>query len=157
MEKQLVVFNLANEQFGIDIDAVSSIVEWHEIKAVPYAPPFVEGVTNLRGMVLPVIDLRKRFRLPQKKITANTRIIIVELNGETIGLIVDAVSEVLRVPEKDIDPPSPILITARSTFIAGIAKVGERLIIVIAQDRLFSLKEKHDLANLRQAQDASAP
>jgi purine-binding chemotaxis protein CheW len=172
MERQLVIFELANEQYGIDIDAVSSIIEWRAVMAVPYAPSFVEGVTNLRGTVLPVIDLRKRFGLPQKEITPSTRIIVVELERETtgeptgetiggpmgspIGVIVDAVSQVLRVPENDIAPLSPILITARSTFITGIAKAGDQLIILIAQDRLLSAEEKHDLANLQQAQDNPA-
>src|SRR3972149_7918170 len=108
MENQLVVFDLANEHYGVDIAAVEGIIKMQAITAVPRAPAFVEGGTNLRGKVLPVIDLRKRFGLPGGDASKDTRIVVVEMNGATVGIVVDGVSEVLRVGPESIEPPSLI-------------------------------------------------
>ncbi len=152
MENQLVVFNLANEHYGVNIGAVESIIKLQPITAVPRAPSFVEGVTNLRGTVLPVLDLRKRFGLRAEEATKDTRIVVVEMNQETVGMVVDAVTEVLRVPEEDIEPPSPIITTVDSVFITGIAKVDERLIILLDLGQVLSPEEKADLQTFQQAQ-----
>jgi purine-binding chemotaxis protein CheW len=149
MENQLVVFNLANEHYGVDIAAVDGIVEMKQITAVPQAPSFVEGITNLRGEVLPVVDLRKRFGLPLEEATKETRIVNVEMNGTKVGMIVDAVSEVLRVAEEDIEPPSPIITTVDSAFIIGIAKVDERLIILLDLAKVLSSDERADLVEMQ--------
>jgi purine-binding chemotaxis protein CheW len=153
MEIQLVVFDLANEQYGVDISAVESIIKLQPITVVPHAPSFVEGVTNLRGTVLPVIDLRKRFGLPVKEATKDTRIVVVEMSGEAVGMVVDAVLEVLRVPEEAIEPPSPLVTTADSAFIKSIAKVAERLIILLDLSLVLSPQEKADLRTLQPTQD----
>jgi purine-binding chemotaxis protein CheW len=152
MENQLVVFNLANEHYGVKIAAVESIIKMQPITAVPCAPPFVEGVTNLRGKVLPVIDLRKRFDLPVQEATKDSRVVVIEMNGTILGMVVDAVSEVLRVPEDAIEPPSPIVTTVDSAFITGIAKVGARLIILLDLDKVLSSEEKADLQTVQPAQ-----
>jgi len=159
MESQLVVFNLANEDYGVDIATVDGIVKMQPITAVPRAPSFVEGVTNLRGEVLPVIDLRKRFGLPLGESTKETRIVNVEMEGVKVGMVVDAVSEVLRVPEEAIEPPSPIITTGggdaaalaggRNTFITGIAKVGDRLIILLDLAKVLNTEEQADLQALQ--------
>jgi purine-binding chemotaxis protein CheW len=150
MEKQLVIFELANECYGVDIAAVESIIKPQPITTVPFAPSFVEGVTNLRGVVLPVIDLRKRFGLPLAEANRNTRIVIVEIGGLTVGMIVDAVAEVLRVFDEAVEPPSPLMMTLDSAFITGIAKVGERLVILLDLSRVLSVQEQADLQPLRQ-------
>ena len=141
MEMQLVVFDVAHEHYGLDIAAVESIIKMQAITAVPRAPAFVEGVTNLRGKVLPVIDLRRRFGLEATEPTRETRIVVVELNHVSVGMIVDGVSEVLRVGEDSIEPPSPIVTTVDSAFIRGIAKVGERLIILLDLNYVLTLEE----------------
>ncbi len=92
MESQLVVFDLVDEHYGVDIAVVDGIVKMQAITAVPRAPSFVEGITNLRGEVLPVIDLRKRFGLPLGETTKETRIVNVEMDGVKVGMVVDAVS-----------------------------------------------------------------
>mgnify|MGYP001415184946 CR=1 FL=1 len=148
MENQLVVFDLANEQYGVDIAAVEGIIKMQTITVVPRAPQFVEGVTNLRGKVLPVIDLRKRFGLPRGEVTKDMRIVVVEMGGATVGIVVDGVSEVLRVSEEAIEPPSPIVTTVDSSFIRGIAKVNERLVILLDLGRVLSLQEQQDVAGL---------
>ena len=152
MENQLVVFMLAKEHYGVRIAAVESIIKLQPITAVPYSPAFVEGVTNLRGRVLPVIDLRKRFGLLAEESTKDTRIVVVEMSGTLVGMIVDAVSEVLRVPAESVELPSPIMTTVDSAFITGIAKVGERLIILLDLEKVLSPEEKADLQVLQPAQ-----
>jgi purine-binding chemotaxis protein CheW len=150
MENQLVVFNLAEEHYGVDIGAVESIIKMQPITVVPRAPAFVEGVINLRGSVLPVIDLGKRFGLPAEKETKETRIVVVEVMGTNVGMVVDAVSEVLRVSDEDIEPPSPVVTTVDSAFITGIAKVEKRLIILLDLARVLSTEEQADLQSLKQ-------
>jgi purine-binding chemotaxis protein CheW len=148
VENQLVVFDLANEHYGVDIAAVEGIIKMQAITAVPRAPAFVEGVTNLRGKVLPVIDLRRRFGLPGEEATKDTRIVVVEMNGSTVGIVVDGVSEVLRVGPESIEPPSPIVTTVDSAFIRGIAKIAERLVILLDLGKVLSTKEQADLSAL---------
>ena len=148
MEQQLVVFDLANEHYGVNIAAVESIIKRQAITVVPHAPRFVEGVTNLRGKVLPVIDLRKRFGLAAQAPTKDTRIIVVEVQGATVGVVVDGVSEVLRVSAETIEPPSPLVTTVESAFITGIAKVGERLVILLDLGRVLSMYEAEGLRAL---------
>jgi purine-binding chemotaxis protein CheW len=155
MENQLVVFDLANEHYGVDIGAVEGIIEMQPITAVPRAPDFVEGVTNLRGSVLPVIDLRTRFGLSVREKSKETRIVVVEMNDSTVGMVVDGVSEVLRVEEEAIEPPSPIVTTVDSAFITGIAKLEERLVILLDLGKVLSAKEQGELQTLRQAQDGA--
>ena len=150
MENQLVVFNLANEDYGVDIAAVDGIVKMQQVTSVPHAPGFVEGITNLRGEVLPVIDLRKRFGLPVGETTKDTRIVNVDIDGTKVGMVVDAVSEVLRVAEEDIEPPSPIVTTLDSAFITGIAKVDERLIILLDLVKVLSTEEQAELHTMGQ-------
>ncbi|MDY7080036.1 MAG: chemotaxis protein CheW [Chloroflexota bacterium] len=158
MENQLVVFNLANEHYGVDIATVEGIVKMQAITTVPHTPDFVEGITNLRGEVLPVIDLRKRFGLPGGETTKDTRIVVVEVSGVTVGMVVDAVSEVLRIPEENIEPPSPIVTTVDSAFITSIAKVDEpgpseaggRLIILLDLAKVLSTEEQTELHVMQQ-------
>mgnify|MGYP001455756668 CR=1 FL=1 len=114
MEKQLVIFELANEHYGIDIAAVEGIVKMQEITAVPNAPDYVEGVTNLRKSVLPVIDLEKRFGIIPHKMTRETRIVVVTMDKLKVGMIVNAVSEVLTIEDNTIEA-TPAIITIRRT------------------------------------------
>ena len=163
MENQLVVFDLANEHYGVNISAVESIIKLQPITAVPHAPEFVEGITNLRGTVLPVVDLRKRFGLPAGEATKETRIVVAEIDGTQVGMMVDAVTEVLRVDEEAIEPPSPIVTTvdgdwsSRNAFIPGIAKVDERLIILLDLARVLSPEEQASLQTLEQNEDEDLP
>jgi purine-binding chemotaxis protein CheW len=152
MENQLVIFKTGNEHYGVDIAAVESIIKVQDITSVPRAPEFVEGITNLRGTVLPVIDLRKRFGLAATESTKDTRIVVIEMNGSVVGMIVDAVTEVLRISPEAIEPPSPLVTTIDSAFITGIAKVDGRLVILLDLSKVFSMHEKIDLQNLQQHQ-----
>jgi purine-binding chemotaxis protein CheW len=146
MEKQLVVFELANELFGVDIGAVESIIKMQTITRVPQSPEFVEGVINLRGKVLPVIDLRLRFGLPAVEVTKSNRIMVVSIDGSEVGMIVDGVSEVLSISDGDVEPPPAMATTVNSTFIVGIAKIDTRLVILLDLKKILSLEEQASLA-----------
>lgn len=134
---QIVTFKLDEEEYGVDILKVQEINRMTEITAMPKAPFSVEGVINLRGKVIPVINLRKRFGLDIKEIDSQSRIIVVDI-GATVGLIVDSVSEVLRISSDTIEPPPPITGGIGSEYIMGIGKLEDRLIILLDIDRLLS-------------------
>jgi purine-binding chemotaxis protein CheW len=140
-EEQVVVFTVADEYYAVEIGAVESIIRFQEITVVPRAPMCIEGVTNLRGLVLPVIDLRTRFGMPRVERTKDTRIVVVEVNDIIVGLVVDAVTEVLRIPEKAIEPPSPLMLSVDSAFIRGIGKVDGRLIILLDLNKAMVLQD----------------
>ncbi len=142
MEQQLVVFELANEQYGLDISTVEGIIKMQAITKMPQAPVFVEGVTNLRGTVVPVIDLRKRFGLLALEHTRDTRIVVVFMNKTKIGMIVDGVSEVLRIPEESIEPTPPMVSNVNSAYIRGIAKLENRLVTLLDLTKVLSLEEQ---------------
>lgn len=141
-EEQLVVFGLANEQYGVDIGRVQEIIRMQAITEVPRAPQFVEGVINLRGGIIPVIDLRKRFGMGHDEHDQDTRIVVVEINGQRVGLVVDRVSEVLRVPKEDIEPPSALVTTVDSAYLRAIAKLENRLIILLDLNSVLRVDEQ---------------
>ncbi len=151
MENQLVVFTLAGEYYGVNISRVESIIKMQPITAVPRAPQFVRGVTNLRGEILPVIDLCQRFGLSTDGASKETRIVVVDTQGTKIGMVVDAVSEVLHVSKDAIEPLSSMLATVDSAFIQGIAKVDARLIILLDLGKLLSSQEYASLQTISAA------
>ncbi len=144
-EEQLVVFELTNEVYGVDIGLVQEIIRMTPITKLPKAPAFVEGVINLRGKVIPVMDLKKRFGLAGEAADRASRIVVFDTEGQTIGIVVDAVSEVLRVPAGAVEPPSPVATTVESDYVRGIAKLDARLIILLDLHKLFSWQEKQAL------------
>ena len=147
-EEQLVVFELANEVYGVDISRVQEIIRMATITKLPRAPEFVEGVINLRGKVIPVVDLKKRFGLEQGERSRASRIVVVDVGEHTIGMVVDAVSEVLRVPAEVVEPPSPVVTTIESDYIRGIAKLEGRLVILLDLDKVLTWEEKRKLRDV---------
>lgn len=137
-ERQLVVFDLADEAYGVNIETVREIIRLQPVTVVPDTPDFVEGVINLRGAVNPVVDLRKRFNLPVSEETEDTRIVVVDIAGENIGVIVDGVTEVLRINEDAIEPTSAVITTEDSYYIEGIAKLGDRLLILLDLEKVLA-------------------
>jgi purine-binding chemotaxis protein CheW len=135
-EIQLVVFELGDERYGLDIAAVYEIIRHQPITAVPQAPAFVAGVINLRGRIIPVIDLRGRFAMPATDLTKASRIVVCEASGTRVGLMVDGVSEVLMVSDADIDE-TPDVTVKDAAYLRGIAKLGDRLVILLDLDGLF--------------------
>jgi purine-binding chemotaxis protein CheW len=142
---QLVSFNLGQEEFGLGIQSIQEINRMVEITRVPNSPEFVSGVINLRGKVIPIINLRKRFGFPPKESDRNTRIIVVELGNIVVGFIVDAVSEVLRIPKSITEPPPSIVAGIGSEYITAVAKLENRLLILLDLERILLEKEKLQL------------
>jgi purine-binding chemotaxis protein CheW len=151
---QLVTFLVGSEEYGIDINAITEVVRPLKITPLPKMPAFVEGVINLRGVIIPVVDLRRRFELPTvKDDVRKMRMIITRGALQTtssspglLGLVVDSVDEVVHVPEKDIDA-APAAATGRNAeFITGMGKMGDRLIILLDITRILSRQERHALA-----------
>jgi purine-binding chemotaxis protein CheW len=138
---QLVTFALGGEDYAVDILKVQEINRMTEIAKVPNSPSYVEGVINLRGRVIPVVSLRKKFGLDERAADERSRIMIMDIQGLTIGLVVDEVSEVLRIPENTVDPTPPMATDISKEFITGIAKLEDRLIILIDMDRLIEQEE----------------
>jgi len=135
---QLVTFSIADEEFGVDILKVQEIIRTMEISKVPRSPDFVEGVINLRGKVIPIIDLRRRFGLAHKQHDKNTRIIVIEMTDVNVGFVVDAVSEVRRIPAGTVDPPPPVVAGMDSEYICGVGKLEDSLLILLDLDKLLS-------------------
>jgi len=139
---QLVTFSIGEEEFGVDILSVQEIIRMMDITKVPRAPDFVEGVINLRGKVIPIIDLRKRFGLSTRDHDKHTRIIVIEINNMIVGFVVDSVSEVLRIPASTVEPPPPVVSGLESEYISGVGKLEDRLLILLDLNKLLSGEER---------------
>jgi len=145
---QLVTFHIGDEEFGVEILKVQEIIRMMGITRVPKAPDFVEGVINLRGKVIPIVDLRKRFGMATQDHDKHTRIIVIEINKVIVGFVVDSVSEVLRIPSSTVEPPPPIISGIESEYISGVGKLADRLLILLDLDRLLSKGEQNMLTGV---------
>lgn len=141
-EIQMVAFKLENEEFAVDIQQVREVLKMTQVTPLPQSAHFIEGVINLRGEVIPVVDLRKRFELPIGKRSEQTRIIIVEIKGNNVGLIVDSVTEVLRFSASAIQPPPTRIAGTRTDLIKGVGKLQERLLIILDLEKILTTDEK---------------
>lgn len=144
-EIQLVIFKIGEEEFGVEINQVREIVKLVSITRMPKAPAFIEGVVNLRGQIITVIDLSRRLDLPSSGRSEATRIMVVEIGENTVGMIVDSVSEVLRLSESDIeDTPSLIETEVHEKYLRGVGKSEDRLLILLDLNEVLSTDEiKH--------------
>jgi purine-binding chemotaxis protein CheW len=140
-ETQIVGFRVGRETYGIPIMALSEIVRVPEITAVPDAPAHLEGVINLRGKIVSVVDLRKRFNQPATALTRHNRILVVEHRGRFVGMIVDAASEVLKIAESEIEPAPAIMKEGGLDCVTGLGKFQKRLIILLDIDKVLTLHE----------------
>ncbi len=147
-ERQIVAFSLGSETYGVEIGQVREIIPVQKIVPVPRAPEFVEGIINLRGKVIPVLDLRKHFGFAKAEQTPEHRIVLTESNGESIGVIVDSVSSVLRISQDFIEPPASVITGDRIEYIKGIAKVDDSLIILLDLTRIISDAERRTLKDV---------
>ncbi|MBP7461310.1 MAG: purine-binding chemotaxis protein CheW [Candidatus Delongbacteria bacterium] len=136
-----LTFRISNEDYAIEIRHVTEIIGIQRITEVPDTPHYVRGIINLRGKVIPVIDVRTRFNLPDKEYGDRTCIIVVNLNDSATGLIVDEVSEVLSIPEKSIDPPPKTNKGAKSRYINGIGKISDQVKILLNIDHILNDSE----------------
>ncbi len=147
-EAQLIVFKLEDEEYAMDILQAKEIIVREEVTKVPNVPEFVEGLINLRGDIIPVIDLKKRFNVESKKKGSN--IIIVEVEKESfVGIIVDGVSEIIRVPKKEIKPVPQVLTSLISAkYLTGVITIDKKIILIIDVKKILSPKELEKLSSL---------
>ena len=138
---QLVSFRLAKEEYGVEITKVREIILMGDITRIPQTPDFIKGLINLRSMVIPVIDLRVRFGLEVVERTDESRIMVLNVDGKTLGIIVDAVDEVLRVSHEQIAPPPPAVAGLGREYLAGLVKRGEKLLILLDINRILGHDE----------------
>jgi len=143
-EIKLVVFRLGDEEFGAPISQVHEILRLVEITRVPRAPRFIEGIINLRGRIIPILDLRKRFDLPMKD-TDKQRIMEVEVDGQILGMSVDEVTEVVRIAVDAIEPPPPMIADIAGEYLAGIGKLPGRILVMLNFDRILTEQETHQI------------
>jgi len=142
---QYVSFNLDSEKYAVDIMYVEEIIRIVEITQVPRAPEFVEGIINIRGKVIPVVDMKKKLHLGSISVDNSTRIIITNIKNRKIGFIVDSVNEVIRIDDSLIDDAPTVTMTMDSSYIKGVAKTDQGLIIIIDITKVFSSGEESQL------------
>ncbi len=152
---QLVTFRVGGEEFGLDVFSVHEILNYQQPTPMPRAPEFVEGVLDVRGTLVPIVDLRRRFETPEVVYGNDTRIVLVDFNDERLGLVVDSVTEVLRAPETAVSPPPAYIRGLAAEFVRGIVRVGERLVVLMDLDRILSSDERIALAHADPSVDES--
>jgi len=133
-EMQLVVFRVGKEEYGLDIQEVKEIIKMQEITEIPNAPEFIEGVINLRGQITPVMDMRKKLKASKREMNKDTRIVIVETDNSNIGIIVDSVTGVIHIPEREISPPP---VGSENEFVKGVGKINNKLLILIDINKMM--------------------
>jgi purine-binding chemotaxis protein CheW len=155
MEKELQVvgFRIGRETFGLPISMVREIVRVPQITSVPNAPDYIEGVINLRGRIIPIVDLRKRFGEKSFEPDKKNRIVVVELETRAIGLIVNSASEVLRIPPSDIEEPHNVFKEGELNYITGVGKLKGRLVILLDLNRIL---QRGELRHLDEVADSAA-
>lgn len=142
---QVVSFKLGAEEYGVDIAQVQEINRMVAVTHVPRAPEFMEGVINLRGQLIPIIDLRSRFGMPRAEHTKNTRIVVTEIGAKRVGMVVDSVSEVLRLATDQIEDAPEMITGVDTEYIRGVGKIEDRLIILLDLARVISGAERREL------------
>jgi purine-binding chemotaxis protein CheW len=147
-EAKVIVFRLKDEEYGVEVHQVKSIEKLEHITRVPRTPEFVKGVINLRGVVTPIIDLRKRFDLEESEYTESTRIIIVAVGELEVGLIVDAANDVIDIPVDAVEPPPEVVGGVEAAYLRGVAKLDKRLLILLNLDKVLSTEEIKQLDTL---------
>jgi len=144
-EVKVIVFRLKDEEYGVEVQQVKAIEKLEHITRVPRTPKFVKGVINLRGVVTPIIDLRKRFDLEESEYSDSTRTIIVAVGDLEVGLIVDAANDVIDIPVDAIEPPPEVVGGVEAAYLRGVAKLDKRLLILLNLDKVLSTEEINQL------------
>lgn len=144
-EIQVACFRLKDDLYAVDIMRIKEIIRPQKLTPLPHAPSFIDGIINLRGAVIPVVDLRKRFDMPAREVTMQTRLLIVRLSGQTLGLVVDDVTEVITIPVNDIKPPPAVSDGLIENHLLGVCLSGDDLVMLLDIDRLLTTNEVSDL------------
>lgn len=146
--RQFLSFSVGEEAYGIELLRVKEVIRAREITWLPRAPSFVKGIVNLRGDVIPIIDLRDKFGLESREDTTRTRVIVVEIEHRLIGVVVDSASHVVRIPGDQVDPPPQVLGGFSQELITGVGKMDGRLVIILNPDSIFTVDEMTALSSV---------
>lgn len=141
-ENQFVIFRLGDEKYAVDILNVGGISEFREVTKVPNAPVFIDGIINLRGDIIPIVNLKKRFNIPERTVDSDTRIIINNIKGKDIGFIVDEASQVIKIDDADIEDAPDIIKGADRQYISGVGKVNDQIVILLNLEKILSEEEQ---------------
>ncbi len=141
-ENQFVIFRLGDEKYAVDILNVGGISEFREVTKVPNAPVFIDGIINLRGDIIPIVNLKKRFNIAEKKADSDTRIIINNIKGKDIGFVVDEASQVIKIDDADIEEAPDIIKGADRQYISGVGKVNDQIVILLNLEKILSEEEQ---------------
>ena len=144
--KQLISFTVASEEYGLELLRVKEVIRMRQVTWLPKAPACVKGIINLRGDVIPIVDLRERFGLDAREQTVMTRVIVVEVEGTPVGMVVDSASQVVRIPVDQFEPPPAVMGEGARDSINAVAKSGDRLIIIVDVDRILSAEEMNQIS-----------
>jgi len=148
-EIQVACFRLGDDLYAADIMRIKEIIRPQKLTSLPKAPSFVEGVINLRGAVIPVVDIRSRFDLPKRPVDQSTRLLIVKVAGQLLGLVVDDVTEVITVPVKDIKPSPQVSASIDAEYLVGVCLVNDNMVMLLNLDRIISAREANELGMLQ--------
>ena len=153
--RQFISFSVGEEEYGLELLRVKEVIRVREITWLPKAPSCVKGIINLRGDVIPIIDLRDKFGLESREVTAQTRVIVVEIEGRLTGLVVDSASQVVRIPSDQVDPPPQVLGRFSQELITGVGKIDDTLVILLNPDSILTVDEKMALSSIDAATSVS--
>ena len=149
--RQFISFSVGEEEYGLELLRVKEVIRVREVTWLPRAPSFVKGIINLRGDVIPIIDVRDKFGLEPGEQTAQTRVIVVEVERRLMGMVVDSASQVVRIPTDQVDPPPPVLGGTSQEFITGVGKLEDKLVILLNADAILTVDEKAALSSMDSA------
>jgi len=149
--REVLVFVLGTEEYGVDILKVQEIRGYEKVTPIPSAPDYLKGVTNLRGVIVPIIDMRVKFRMPEVRYDSFTVVVILRIGGRVIGLVVDAVSDVVGFAQSDVRPAPQLGSLVDGSFIAGLATQGERMVLLLDIEKLLSSGELNLLERVSEA------
>ncbi len=147
-EKQFVIFKLGDQKYCVDIMYVGGITEYKGATKVPEAPYFIEGVINLRGSIIPIVNLKRRFGIPDTKAAEDCRVVLFNLEGMEIGFLVDEANQVIKIDASDIDPTPDILKGQDKAYIDGVGKVGEEIVILLDLAKVLTDTERAAVTHL---------
>jgi purine-binding chemotaxis protein CheW len=147
-ELQLVVFKLDKEEYGVDIMQVQEISPYQKLTTVPNSPAFVDGIVNLRGDVIPVVSLKKKFNLAETEVTELTRLIVINNGNRRTGFVVDDASEVITITDNNIEEAPPMVVGSDRKYIQGVGKIDKRILIILNLHKLFTEEEENQLMDI---------
>lgn len=147
-ENQFVIFRLGEERYAVDILNVGGISEFKDVTKVPNAPYFIDGIINLRGDIIPIVNLKKRFNIAEKDVDSDTRIIINNIKGKDIGFIVDEASQVIKIDDADIEEAPDIIKGTERQYISGVGKVDDHIVILLNLEKILNEEEQKAVSDI---------